>query len=839
MLNNAIRLLLGIFFFLFQFIWKEIKKLQFVSRGNKELGIQAISRSDRWEDILAVFKPTRVFMLFNLLALFVFLRLPQGQDVLLIVIEDMRNYHFWPFFSLIFGIVGWSVVAEFGARYRIYVTDNSGFILNTERIEYRKQLQRFFSMVYLMLPFWIVIIGTAIVTFSNLPSYRLVDAWPFLLVFFGLAIVLKGVTQFYNSEGIFRKIGNTNIGGFFKLKHEERDWLERLYGIYSDYVLRIRTSTSYINNPANRNIQSNYAAFISEMKRQPVSSADTIDNGFPNAFAPREELPPTPFGFPQYHDREFRFDPIEVNWKENMVGFHRWIYVNNPKFYKTLHLQVKAIFAGSLVMILLLAFEFPLPANFVEAPGLVCLAFGCWQGVYTGLLYLDKRFSRQTWFSFRWGLIIWMLVCSYYNNDHPVRRADDRGNDQRVLLREHFTKWLEDRQRISDTLLLNDKLPRRVPVIFVTAEGGALRTGAFTALLLSAFQDSFRTFRDHIYAFSTVSGGTVGVSFFNAVNYLDVDCSARFEKGYYTKRTKDFFRQDFLSPVLAKMFYGEAFNVCSFWDIASFDRGIALEKAWEQGYASIFNGNNDRNIFGEGFLSYYQKQDSMPYPAWFINTTEVETGRQCYLSTVRADSFQFGVDRDLLVHKVSADINYSTAVNFSTRFPFVSPSAAVAQDAKVRHYVDGGYIENTGSKTMLEMLRLLFKDTTLKHQIVPYVLQLRFGEKDVFKSTGFLNELNSIFSGWYNTRSGILNASVDDLKHFVENDLRGKFIPVGLDATTTEVPLNWVLSDRSLDTLAQRVNILFKDSTNQLHRDLYWFHPDQYKYNDSTDRRCR
>ena len=262
---------------------------------------------------------------------------------------------------------------------------------------------------------------------------------------------------------------------------------------------------------------------------------------------------------------------------------------------------------------------------------------------------------------------------------------------------------------------------------------GTLRTGAFTASLLAALQDSFHKFKNDIYAFSTVSGGEpLALVFFNAVNFVQPDSASKYQPKYYRKITRTFFSDDQLSPILAKMFYGDVLNY--FWPkhIDQLDRAIALETAWENSYENIFTRTSDPNVYSSDFTNCNSSDSTQP--VWLINTTEVESGLQCFISSVKPDSFLFENQRDLLAEKIRGGINYSTAVNFSTRFPLVSPSAALRQNEKrTYHYVDGGYVENTGAKTMLELMQRL-KCQLISKNVVPYVIQLKFGSQSGFSS---------------------------------------------------------------------------------------------------------
>jgi hypothetical protein len=573
-----------------------------------------------------------------------------------------------------------------------------------------------------------------------------------------------------------------------------------------------------------------------------TKQVNTIE-GFPRDFLKPDQLAPIEFTevIFQKDNLSPAFNVESMNdktkpefiYKENPDGYYRWIYKCNPSFYKTLHLQIYVIAACSFAFLFFVSININSTIyQFVGSPALVCLSFACWLGVYTWLLYIDSRFKKQIKFSVRWSLVFWFLIVSYINHDHPVRNNHDAGfTTNRISLKDHFKWWCKGHlpHLANDTAnaSLDSAKADSIPVYFITAEGGALRTGAFSALLLAKLQDSFPDFKNHIYAFSTVSGGSVGISFFNAITYLEPDTLNK-GKDYYQQSTLKFFEQDQLAPVIAKLFYADLLNNFWPWHVESFDRAIVLEKAWEHSYAKAFDRPNDANVFSSNFLSYYQQVDTNQniLPAWFINTTEVETGLQCYISNVRADSFLFAKDRDLLLRKIRYGINYSTAVNFSSRFPLFSPSAALYQNEdQAYHYVDGGYVENTGAKTMLEILQSLHASIQEK-KIIPYVIQLEFGDSSKFQQTGFLNEISSIVNGIYNTRAGSSKTYSELLKREVESINGGKLITVPLTASTQDVPMSWVFSARSLRNLDSVITHTVNDSTNELHKKLPYFQKD-------------
>ncbi|HXB32588.1 MAG TPA: hypothetical protein VNV35_04170, partial [Puia sp.] len=668
-------------------------------------------------------------------------------------------------------------------------------------------------------------------------------AWPFVFSLIAITFVLKQISQFYLDHDFRSDFGKrfTSVSKFLILPPDELKWTERLYGIYNDFVVRIRWPEYFKDNsPETIDVRRRYTSYIDMILAKKLFAADHPE-GFPNHYVVDDELPVPPLQseYPILRREEYKLDfrdPKHFKRTPDKTGAYRWIYKIKPSFYKHLHRQLFVISLTSLIVLLLITSPFNLLSDHIGAPALVCLSFGCWQGIYIGLLYLDACAFRYFPLSIRWLLLGWLLFCSYFNVDHPVRTIPAIPGFVRPTLTDHFARWKakhEDSIYARRCMLINPCTPADTskpqcidstyPVIFITAEGGALRTGAFTALLLSALQDSFPGFRNDIYSFSSISGGTLGISFFNAITYLNPDTSIRPGAGYYTNLTRNFFDRDQLSPVLSKMFYGDPISALSLWPIQPFDRAIALETAWQDDYRDLFPQSN---IYSMGFLDRYRDTTHIR-PAWFINTTEVETGLQCYLSNVRPTSFVFDDQRDLLDGKIRDGVRYSTAVNFSSRFPLISPSAALRQDEGLTyHYVDGGYVENTGAKTMLELLTALKTNNLLTH-ITPYVIQIRFNSDNSIPNTGFLNEFSSILYGIYDTRNGSSSTSAELLKKYTF-DLKGKYISVPLISTSAEVPVNWVLSERSMHHLLVHIDSLMRapdnldHTVNELH-DLYWF----------------
>jgi hypothetical protein len=193
---------------------------------------------------------------------------------------------------------------------------------------------------------------------------------------------------------------------------------------------------------------------------------------------------------------------------------------------------------------------------------------------------------------------------------------------------------------------------------------------------------------------------------------------------------------DFLSPVFVRMISNDLVGIGG-------DRAIALEQSWERRYEEMTGHNTlaepltavrQRAVNGKGWL-----------PVLLLNGTSVETGRRIVTSDVavpdRLPAPEITADRMLIdaydLHSLlesrapqhdpvaaqavgalpsgpthqspRRDVALSTAATMSARFPVISPHGSIigADGRIVQRVVDGGYYENFGATTALELARVL------------------------------------------------------------------------------------------------------------------------------------
>ena len=290
-------------------------------------------------------------------------------------------------------------------------------------------------------------------------------------------------------------------------------------------------------------------------------------------------------------------------------------------------------------------------------------------------------------------VLLLAVVSSISNDNHNIRVLNAGGGSDRDSLETALSKWHDQ---------ISKKYGDRPqhPLFVVTAEGGGIRAAYWTSIVLGSLQDKDPSFADHVFAISGVSGGSVGAAVFSA---LLTDENAH---GQIVQRSEEMLGQDFLSPAVAAMLYPDfAQRFCPV-PIQLLDRGQWMEKSWEQAWRETARKHgHDDNRFAEGFRSLW-KQGNPYVPVLFLNATSVEKGNRIIGSNVQINPDEFLATDDLMKKIAPAtDVPLSTAAHLSARFTYVSPAARFVSDNS--HAVDGGYFENSGATTGVDICERL------------------------------------------------------------------------------------------------------------------------------------
>jgi hypothetical protein len=331
-----------------------------------------------------------------------------------------------------------------------------------------------------------------------------------------------------------------------------------------------------------------------------------------------------------------------------------------------------------------------------------------WVGKF--IVNMNERVER---FKFAGGCIAFLLLLaaltSLMRDFHRVRLCADKDcvpapaqawspiptvND-RPTIREAALAWYKQAEELYHKDNNNQQKP--VPMLVIATAGGGIRAAYWTATVLEKLKDDLqkkgRALDKLLFAISGVSGGSVG-----AMNYVATL--------HFGGKPTAYLQSDFLAPAIASLVFAD--SVSNFLpDLGQVDRGTALEQSFEDGSSGHL---------GHSFLSFFPNKSNLSKswrPALLLNATHQETGRRVIASNLKIEKNTFLDSFDEL-QLLNSDMRASTVAHNSARFTYVSPAGKLVpksgpdlpSEVTNRGYViDGGYFENYGALTALELAR--------------------------------------------------------------------------------------------------------------------------------------
>ena len=331
------------------------------------------------------------------------------------------------------------------------------------------------------------------------------------------------------------------------------------------------------------------------------------------------------------------------------------------------------------------------------------------------------------------------------------------------------------------------------PVFIVATEGGGIRAAYWTAAVLTSLSDTVPGFTDHLFAVSSVSGGSLGAATHRALladGVRPTRPKARVALAY-----------DALAPTLSAFTQQDLVQRFIPYGFLP-DRAAALEGGWERGWRGATQ--NDR--FTRGFLATTTR-DAQRLPSMFFNGTSVETGERIITSNALIDgSFADATDFFTIT---GGDVKMSTGVDNSTRFPYISPAGTMTSGGAARmHVVDGGYYENSGAVTAAEILRVVQQHPDAAN-LRPYVIFIRYqGIAKPVQPETRANEVMSPIRTLLATRGAHGTVAVTQLARGVEST---SFTLVQHE-NEVQFPLGWLLAARTRDLIDQQMGPRSKEN---------------------------
>ncbi|HTH57195.1 MAG TPA: patatin-like phospholipase family protein [Cyclobacteriaceae bacterium] len=421
--------------------------------------------------------------------------------------------------------------------------------------------------------------------------------------------------------------------------------------------------------------------------------------------------------------------------------------------------------------------------------------------------------TRSIHYKISLGLLIFILAVLIGMISDPyrvrLRSAAPHVHAKRPTLEKYFKKWVAFRE----TKIRKANQP--YPVYLVIADGGASRSGYWVASVLSAMQDSSLTdgvkgdyFSDHLLCLAGASGGSVGTATFYSL--LKDKIGRDSITADYQQRSAAFLRHDFLSPAIARLLGSDLFR---HWlpFVEMDDRAAALEKGFERFSEpdSVLKGAYKRPLSTV-------LDSTGRLPILFINTTNVQMGSPAVISSVHLESFSRRMDVLDLLDSIDdgKDMHLSTAVVMGARFPYVSPAGKIGKE----YFVDGGYFDNTGSAIVNEMVQYLDslkEDDPVYQKIrlkILHVSNAGCKKERVRTINPVVNDLAAPLLTLFGTYEAQTTISDHRLETYLKDAYKLPLSAVHTEInlyetdTTTDMPMNWVISNYNLDRMDERVH---------------------------------
>ncbi|MBT9493287.1 MAG: hypothetical protein IV107_13305 [Paucibacter sp.] len=445
-----------------------------------------------------------------------------------------------------------------------------------------------------------------------------------------------------------------------------------------------------------------------------------------------------------------------------------------------------------------------------------------------------------------WAMVLAGLLGWWTDNHHvqPAALGGHLAAPARPSVGEAFAQHLAGRTE--------PVAAKPLPVIFIASEGGGIRAAFWTAEILNQLAAAEPGWPAQTFALSGVSGGSLGLASWLATQRAGLCPTLVYQDsgGLGWPLTPGqpspvgrYLGDDFLSAPVAGMLFYDLLQ--RFWPFAidGFDRSRALEASWQRAHADL-----PGQPFARPLWQWYAGCEGR-LPELMINTTVVETGQRAVLTRL-ADGYDDGTGngesiftnglkldgQDLMSAGRFSSAAQSVAglVHHSARFPALSPAGTVSYRAaaeapaepKVR-LVDGGYYDNSGAQTLVDLIDHLCKRqreqaSPQQRPFRPIVLLVRNAPEafdaqrlaEQLSPSGWFPESGSIVAGLYNARSAHAVTARLKLLQIMGPDLIDLAVPI--NSAAAKAPLGWTLSTTAQENFSQEAASLAKRLAPQL-----------------------
>lgn len=363
-------------------------------------------------------------------------------------------------------------------------------------------------------------------------------------------------------------------------------------------------------------------------------------------------------------------------------------------------------------------------------------------------------------------------------------------------------------------------------IYIVCGMGGGSRAGYFTARVLGLLDENVGDFWSNTLMYSTVSGSSPGT-----YHYLKRKITTPV-RGDEVSYLQHLYRQNFNSSGMFGLLLGDGFEgafgglinrVKALFSSSQThtpfrDRNVRIRQEYDFALVEALGGTGTekflKNTFRFGvdiskpddFQGFYLRNlDTIPIH--LVNTFEVNSGRRTVLSPfIAGDTTLFSnailplQDTSFSQFIANRDITYREVVNLSELFPFLSAASTIGENGRYQ-FVDGGYFENYGLATALDVVRYLESIQSpvlkrLKIVLIKNSLQRSKVEKSSLQLLApLVGVINAPFTGHAN------QFQADGIKRFQANMVILEFDP---DADTSKISLTRALTTKQILAIDQQ-----------------------------------
>jgi hypothetical protein len=232
----------------------------------------------------------------------------------------------------------------------------------------------------------------------------------------------------------------------------------------------------------------------------------------------------------------------------------------------------------------------------------------------------------------------------------------------------------------------------RVPVFFIAANGGGTMQAYWTASVISYLREATSyQIDDYIFAMSGASGGAEGM----AINIM-----AWGERTKPRTVVKQIYSHDYLTAGMAMMFGTDLWaSVLPF----NMQRLPNRSEWFREKYGRHLNDYLHHTRWSRPYREVWDDTSTWT-PMYFANTTQAENGERWIASpcgmTDELGVYTSGISLLDRLSKDHRDLQFGDAVLLSSRFPYISTAGKIDG---LGHFIDGGYHDNSGIETLLEI----------------------------------------------------------------------------------------------------------------------------------------